>query len=422
MFQTERVMNLAYSLVGLGLVGLLVLPTEAQQRQVDYRVPADISFAGGGGGLSTIAYRTGLSCIQRILDQANGGCLAASSTPTFGMLTPYPGTNNVFDASMGACVGGGEDNQATGIRSTIGGGYGNTASGFYATVGGGGSSYADSGNTASGDHATIGGGLSNTASVRRATIAGGGFNNASGESATIGGGNNNTASGFYATVVGGRSNLASGIQAMVGGGDTNTASGIRATVPGGVGNMAAGSTSFAAGRRATAIHDGSFVWGDSHYAFAKTSSVVDQFNVYASGGARFFSNSAGSTGVLLAPGGGSWTAVSDRNAKENVEPVDALAVLERVVSMPLATWNYKEQADSIRHMGPMAQDFYAAFGLGLGETTIDTIDPDGVALAAIQGVNEKLEQRLAEKDVEIEELRERLERLETLLSEPRKGR
>ena len=86
------------------------------------------------------------------------------------------------------------------------------------------------------------------------------------------------------------------------------------------------------------------------------------------------------------------------------------AVLELVVEIPVSTWNYKEQSDSIRHMGPMAQDFYAAFGLGLGETTIDTIDPDGVALAAIQGLHTLVQ----EKDAEIADLRVRLERLEKL--------
>ena len=69
------------------------------------------------------------------------------------------------------------------------------------------------------------------------------------------------------------------------------------------------------------------------------------------------------------------------------------AVLDRVVAMPLATWNYKEQDDSIRHMGPMAQDFHAAFGLGVSDKLIDTVDPDGVALAAIQGLNESTLER-----------------------------
>jgi hypothetical protein len=167
-----------------------------------------------------------------------------------------------------------------------------------------------------------------------------------------------------------------------------------------------------------ANHDGSFVWGDGyHPGFGmpslKTSSAPDEFNVYASGGARFFSNSAATTGVLLAPGGGSWTAVSSREMKENVEPVNAHAVLQAVAEMPITTWNYKAQADSVRHMGPMAQDFYAAFELGLGETTIDTIDPDGVALAAIQGLHALAQ----EKDERIDELEARLERLEALVAE-----
>ncbi len=67
-------------------------------------------------------------------------------------------------------------------------------------------------------------------------------------------------------------------------------------------------------------------------------------------------------------------------------------------------------------MGPMAQDFHAAFGLGVSDKLIDTIDPDGVALAAIQGLNTELQERLAEKDAEIDELRVRLERLEASLT------
>jgi hypothetical protein len=117
-----------------------------------------------------------------------------------------------------------------------------------------------------------------------------------------------------------------------------------------------------------------------------------------------FTNSAATTGVLLAPGGGSWSSVSDRDSKENVAPVDVQAVLDAVVAMPLSTWNYKEQGDSVRHMGPMAQDFHAAFGLGVSDKMIDTIDPDGVSLAAIQGLNEKLIEEIETKDTEIAEL------------------
>ena len=72
-------------------------------------------------------------------------------------------------------------------------------------------------------------------------------------------------------------------------------------------------------------------------------------------------------------------------------------------------------------MGPMAQDFYAAFGLGGGNTTITSTDPDGVALVAIQGLNEKLEARSQKLESENAELKARLERLETLLNQKLKG-
>ena len=314
-------------------------------------------------------------------------------------------------AAEEATVAGGEGNTASGTESTVGGGRGNTASGILSSVGGG------LNNTASLNGAMVGGGWNHTASGVAATVGGGFGNTASEYGATVAGGIDNTASGFGDTVGGGRYTTASGAYSTVGGGLFNTASGARSTVPGGMSNTALGRYSFVAGRLATANHPGAFVWGDSQNTLNKTSSRADEFNVHASGGARFFSNSAATTGVLLAPGGGSWTAVSSRDMKENVEPVDARAVLERVIDIPVSTWNYKEQSDSIRHMGPMAQDFYAAFGLGLGEMTIDTIDPDGVALAAIQGLRalvKENEERLAEKDTEIAELRERLERLEEL--------
>ena len=61
--------------------------------------------------------------------------------------------------------------------------------------------------------------------------------------------------------------------------------------------------------------------------------------------------------------------------------------------MPIATWNWKSQDASIRHMGPMAQDFHAAFGLGETPKGISTVDADGVALAAIQGLHQLIKQK-----------------------------
>jgi hypothetical protein len=175
-------------------------------------------------------------------------------------------------------------------------------------------------------------------------------------------------------------------------------------------DTAAGTYSFAGGRRAKANHNGCFVWGDSTDADV-ASSAGNQFIARASGGVSFYSNSAGTAGVALLPGGGSWGTISDRTLKENVTPVDGKDVLNRLMAMPMAEWNYKAQAPSIRHMGPMAQDFYEAFGLGEDDKHITTVDADGVALAAIQGLHELLN----EKDERISTLEARIEALETLV-------
>ena len=102
-----------------------------------------------------------------------------------------------------------------------------------------------------------------------------------------------------------------------------------------------------------------------------------------------------------------FTPTSDRNAKQDFTPVDSLDVLAKVVALPITEWQYKTLENS-RHMGPVAQDFRAAFGLGSDDKGISTVDADGVALAAIQGLNELVEQ----KDAEISELEERLAELE----------
>jgi trimeric autotransporter adhesin len=69
-----------------------------------------------------------------------------------------------------------------------------------------------------------------------------------------------------------------------------------------------------------------------------------------------------------------------------IAPVDPIDVAHRLASIPISPWKYIDDADNIQHLGPMAQDFHAAFGLGASERHIATLDADGVALAAIQGV------------------------------------
>jgi len=101
---------------------------------------------------------------------------------------------------------------------------------------------------------------------------------------------------------------------------------------------------------------------------------------------------------------------SDKNLKENFLPVDSEQVLEKVSLIPISRWNYTKEIGA-EHIGPMAQDFHEAFKVGLDNTHISTVDEGGVALAAIQGLNKKLQQ----KEERILLLEERLKNLETRL-------
>ena len=99
---------------------------------------------------------------------------------------------------------------------------------------------------------------------------------------------------------------------------------------------------------------------------------------------------------------------SDRNKKANFAAVNPREVLGRVVSLPIATWNYFSQGPNVRHIGPMAQDFHAAFGVGDDDTHINMVDANGVALAAIQG----LYQLVQEQELQLTVLEARLAALE----------
>ena len=282
-----------------------------------------------------------------------------------------------------ATVGGGENNQATGEETTVGGGLKNIASDRFSTVGGG------VANLASSLFATVSGGSGNTASFNFATVGGGTQNQATSEAAVISGGNGNLAQGAYSAILGGINNAANSQGATVGGGAGNIATGSYALVPGGFANQAAGNYSFAAGRDAkvAADHPGTFLFADSN-SFQFPSIGPNEFAVRATGGVRFVTaiDPSGNSlsGVRLSPGGGSWENLSDSRAKTGITPVDGRQVLDRLMSLPISTWSYRSQDASIRHIGPMAQDFYSAFQVGDDTHYISTIDEEGVALAAIQ--------------------------------------
>lgn len=95
-----------------------------------------------------------------------------------------------------------------------------------------------------------------------------------------------------------------------------------------------------------------------------------------------------------------WTVSSPsaRSLKSNPQPVDPQEVLDQVAGLPISTWKYRYEGPGTQHIGPMAEDFYAAFGLGEDQTHIHAVDADGVALASIQALDENmrtLEKRIA---------------------------
>jgi len=323
-------------------------------------------------------------------------------------------------------------------------------------IGGGGADILDEGdpfpNVVTDDYCTVGGGRANQAgdndgdpgNAVEATVAGGFNNKATGENSAILGGNGNVASEERGTVCGGISNEASGTDSFVGGGGFNKATGRDATVPGGDDNLASGENSFAAGRDAKAEHDSAFVWADesrnstgialdfsSGTSAGNSPTGPNTFHARSTGGVRFVTdvdNSGTPTaGSYLASGGSSWNAVSARSAKQNITPVDGQRVLEAVSELEISRWEY-ESRDGVDHMGPMAGEFHEAFGLGDDPETIGHVDADGVALAAIQGLAdrldgkddriEELEAELDGKAARIDDLEERLAAMEARVDAP----
>ncbi|MGA1129246.1 MAG: tail fiber domain-containing protein [Chthoniobacterales bacterium] len=179
----------------------------------------------------------------------------------------------------------------------------------------------------------------------------------------------------------------------------NTASGMHATIPGGVNSKA--------------TNRGSFVWsGEEGVETVSTNNY--SFTVRARGGARFitttntdFSDTNIVNGVQLLPNETAWTVLSDRATKTNFAAIDKREVLAKLASLPVSSWSYKHDP-ARRYIGPTAQDFLGAFHLGHNDKGINTLDADGVAFAAIQGLVEELQARDA-----------RIERLENELKEIR---
>jgi len=168
----------------------------------------------------------------------------------------------------------------------------------------------------------------------------------------------------------------------------------------------------------TSGFEGSLAIGDHSTTTVMTSVVANGFLSRFAGGYRLYTNSAVTVGAFLNANANSWSALSDVRMKENFLPVDGESFLHKIAAMPQYSWNYIGQdVKTLRHYGPMAQDFYAAFGNdALGEIGCDTMinqqDFLGVNLIAIQALEKRTIQMKKETGETITMLLQRIELLE----------
>ena len=427
------------------------------------------AFVGGGGfdgvnsvgnvasgTASAVAGGVGNQATNRYATVGGGNGNNAGGAGAFIGGGGFDGTNYWGNIATGgaAVVAGGYGNQAVGTEATVGGGANNYA-GPYATVSGGADNYA------SGPGAFIGGGgyngsgfNGNVASGGASVVAGGMVNEAQADYTTVGGGFNNEAQGTAATVPGGYYNsaigqysFAAGQQAQAlndgtfvwsdnsDGAFASTANNqflIRAQGGVGIGVNDPAQSLDVGGRvrlrqepggasagiflyHLSTGNDRAFVgmandgyvglWGNVAYSWGLLMNVT---NNYVGIGNQTPTH-------LLQVGnaycdGNTWSPASDRNLKAGFAPVNAGEILAKVVALPITRWHYTN-AVSAAHLGPMAQDFYSAFATGADDRHIADVDEGGVALAAIQGLNAKLN----EKDAKVNELEHRLNQLEQTL-------
>jgi len=195
----------------------------------------------------------------------------------------------------------------------------------------------------------------------------------------------------------------------------------------GVSAHAGGQQSVAIGSEVWANGKGSFFFGDSdpHNVGTASSATANEMAMRFNGGYYFITDDVGGfTGVRVPAGGNSWTTISDVKLKEKFLPVDGELFLQKISKLYLTTWNYKTQdPKTFRHYGPMAQDFYAAFGTdaygSIGcDTLINQHDFISVNLIAIQALEKRTTMLAAENHdlrKQNEALATRLEKLEKML-------
>ncbi len=180
--------------------------------------------------------------------------------------------------------------------------------------------------------------------------------------------------------------------------------------------------------------DGTVTFADNSTATPLNLNVGNYFFGRFANGYGLYTNSTYTTGVFMNAGANSWSSISDRNKKENFETIDSEKLLQKASKIPSSTWNYKGQdAKTFRHYGPMAQDFFAAFGkdkygvIG-NDTTIASADFDGINFVLIQALEKRTRDLQSENDklksqiTDFQVLAAKLERIEAMLSDKEKIR
>jgi hypothetical protein len=313
-----------------------------------------------------------------------------------------------------------------------------------ATIAGGGQTLAEGRNRVSGFYGTVSGGVGNTAGGTSA-VGGGVLNTATNEAATVPGGMSNLAGGWYSFAAGRRARVRDpGLTGDINGDEgafvwaDGTDADFQSTAPnqflvragGGVGinttSPSPGGLTIAPPGKltfGTAVRQMIELWGSQYgigvqgyvqYFRTDNADALNGFAWYKGGthNDNAYNPGGGTTLMTLNQSGltvnGTFVSSSDRAAKQDLRPVDPHTVLERVARLPIGEWSYRDDP-GVRHVGPMAQDFHAAFGLGQDERHISMVDADGVALAAIQALTRIVD----DQRVELERLKSRLASLES---------
>ncbi len=456
----ERLASVGYS---LSTRGLLVTTNGSVILNPDMNAVVALSSAhasiGGGTGNTIGALST-----SSLIGGGQGNTVAAESSyaTIAGGLENDIGFNSDLSTVGG---GGGNDVNSNSNYSTISGGLDNKIrhGSTYSTIGGGGNNivypnnlYATIAGGAANDifndsiGSTIGGGLQNdVASNSSYSVISGGNNNDVGANApyaTIAGGRENRVADFAANAfVAGRLARANHRGAFVWADDTNAV--FASSAPNQFLIRASGNVGINVTNPVKTLHvngniqiGNAAVWtnasmnslinfGDANFCYVGEFGGDDLMEFRAglsnqpNKGFYFRIGNVGlgtvpttniiqtAGGAFCAMNGTAWVNSSDKNQKDGFQAVDTADILNRVAALPISTWHYKSEGADQRHIGPVAQDFHAAFGVGYGDTSISTVDADGVALAAIQALakrNDELKKENEALRAEVEAIKRKI--------------